>query len=273
VDGHVVMLRQRLDLESGPTYKFERVGIGHATIFTGLCGEHDQTLFAPIDRFELALTDSEQLFLHAYRAVLRETHVSIEAAAKLQAVYQKKCQLALTDANVPTRAGMFAVQRMDVAYETWLFKEMYDRALSCGRYQNVVYDRVDLGETEPSIAVSSLFSLDEVPVGDDVARVALTVLHAADGHSYGLLAYLNRDSAAARGRLEALIRAPAASARYLLSRLVLERCDNVAINPRLFGSWPDDKRAIILDFWASTVLANDHAFNDNRLNLFDSRAA
>jgi hypothetical protein len=271
--GHVVMPRQHLDLDRGPTYRFETVGIRHATVFTGLCAEHDQTLFAPIDRAELRLSDRQQLFLYAYRAVLRETHVSFEAAAKLQAVYQKKCEIGLSDGNIPSRAGMFAVQRMIVAYETWLFKKIYDRALSRARYQDVVYDCVDLGETEPCIAVSSLFSLDEAPVGDDVARVALTVLHGRDGHSYGLLAYLKRDSAAARGRLKALIRAPTASARYLLSRLILERCDNVAINPSLFGLWSDDKRAIILAFWASTVLANNEAFDDDRLNLFDSPAA
>jgi len=268
-DGHVIMLRQRIDLDRGPTYDFAPVGVNKATVFTGLCREHDQRLFTAIDRQPLNRADAEQLFLYAYRAVLRETHVSIESAAKLQAVYQEKCRLGLTDPNVPTSADMFAVDRMVRAYETWLYKEMCDEALVARRYDDLVYDCIDLGETPPCIAVSSLFSIDEVQVGDDVARVALTVLDGEDDHAYGLLAYLRRDSTQAREWLEPLLRNTLKSQRYLLSRLILERCDNIVISPTVFATWSPQKREIIRDFWASTVLRNENKFDDDRLDLFE----
>lgn len=268
-DGHVTMLRQRIDLDQGPTYDFENIGLNKATVFTGLCGEHDHRLFTAIDRHLLNRADAEQLFLYAYRAVLRETHVSIESAVKLQAVYQEKCRLGLTDPNVPTRAGMFAVGRMDCAYETWLYKELYDEALLARRYDDLVYDCIDLGGMPPCIAVSSLFSIDEVQVGDDVARVALTVLHGEDDHAYALLAYLRRDSTHAREWLEPLLRNTLKSQRYRLSRLILERCDNIVISPALSATWSFQKRAVIRDFWASTVLRNNNKFDDDRLDLFE----
>jgi hypothetical protein len=271
-DGHVVMLRQRLDLDQGPTYDFENVGVNKATVFTGLCSDHDLRLFTVIDRHPLDRANAEQLFLYAYRAVLRETHVSIESAAKVQGVYQEKCRLGLADPNVPTRSGILAVERMVVAYETWLYKEVFDDALLAGQYDELVYDCIDLGKTSPCIAVSSLFSLDEVQVADDVARVALTVLPSEDGRSHGLLAYLRRDSAPARKWLDPLLSGPPQTQRYLLSRLILERCDNVALSPVVFAGWSPEKRAVIRDFWASTVLRNNDQFRDIRLDLFESAA-
>ena len=267
-DGHVTMLRQRIDLDHGPTYDFENVGVNKATVFTGLCGKHDNHLFTAIDQHQLDRADDEQLFLYAYRAVLRETHVSNESAAKLQAVYQEKCRLGLIDPSVPTKSGMFAVERMNCAYETWLYKELYDEALLARRYDDLVYDCIDLGGTPPCITVSSLFSIDEVQVGDDVARVALTVLLGEDGHAYALLAYLRRDSTYAREWLEPLLRGTLKSQRYLLSRLILERCDNIVFSPALFATWSFQKRAVIRDFWVSTVLKNNNEFDDDHLDLF-----
>jgi hypothetical protein len=272
-NGHVIMLRQRIDLDHGPTYDFASVGVNKATVFTGLCGKHDEDLFRAIDRSQLDVSNKEQLFLYAYRAVLRETHVSIESAAKLQAVYLHKCRIGLDDPSASTRSGMFATERMILAYETWLYKERHDEILEANQLSALVYDCLDLGRTYPCIAVSSLFSLDEVEVEDDVARVALTVLHTETGHSHALFAYLRRDAEEARRWLKPILEHPSiGSRRYLLSRLVLERCDNVAINPALFGQWSVEKRDVVKGFWTSTILRNNAEFNDVRLNLFDASA-
>jgi hypothetical protein len=261
------MLRQRIDLDRGPSYDFKSVGINKATVFTGLCGDHDLRLFAAIDRHPINLSSAEQLFLFAYRAVLRETHVSNESAAKLLAVYQEKCRLGLADPNAPTGSAMFAISRGIRAYETWLYKEAFDEVLIAKDFDEFTYDCLDMGRTRPCIAVSSLFSLDEVAVGDDVARVALTVLPEG-GRSYALLAYRRQDCLPAREWLRPLLTGSVESQRYFLSRLILERCDNVAVSPMEFSTWSSEKREVIREFWASTVLGNNGHFNDTRLDLF-----
>jgi hypothetical protein len=126
--GHVVMLRQRLDLDGGPRVSFESGGVKKATVFTGLCAEHDFSLFERIDRDCLCPEDMECLFLHAYRAILRETHVCLDVAVKLQLAYQEQCDLDLVDRNVPSRGGLYAVERMTTAFETFLYKEHIDEA-------------------------------------------------------------------------------------------------------------------------------------------------
>jgi hypothetical protein len=83
-----------------------------------------------------------------------------------------------------------------------------------------------------------------------------------------LLTYLNLDATPARKRLTDILRAGTKERRYLLSRLILERCDNVAINPAAFDSWSPKKRAVIRQFWESTIIHNDDRFHDRRIDMF-----
>jgi hypothetical protein len=268
-DGHVIQFRQRLGLDRGPEIRFESVGINRATVFTGLCARHDSLLFHPLEREALDLASPEQLFLFSYRAILRETHVSMEAAARLQSTYQKQCNLGLVDGNVPTRGGMFAVQRLAIAYETWLYKREIDKALLRGDLGAITHDILDLGATGPCVAVSALFSLDDAPIGDDVARVALTVLPTVEGCTYAILGYTSRDATPARRRLRSVLKAPAAKLRYRLSRLILDSTENIVIHPQHFARFPDAKRKTILGFFRATVLTSAPDFEHEHLNLFD----
>jgi hypothetical protein len=270
--GHVIQFRQRLDLDRGPKIRFESVGINRATVSTGLCARHDSLLFRPLERDALDLGSREQLFLFSYRAILRETHVCMEAAARLQSTYQKQCELGLVDRNVPTRGGMFAVQRIAIAYETWLYKQEVDKAFLRGDLEALTHDILDLRATGPCVAVSALFSLDDVPVGDVVARVALTVLPTADGCAYAIPGYTSRDATPARRRLRSLLKAPAGRLRYRISGLILDSTENIVIHPQHFARFPDAKRRTILDFFSATILTSAPEFGHEDLNLFDVAA-
>jgi hypothetical protein len=241
-----------------------------ATVFTGLCAHHDTCLFRPIDANVLDFRNPEHLFLLAYRAVLRETHVSIEAAIRLQSVYLKKIELGLADPNNPTRWERFVVYRLIVGYETWLYKTMFDEAFQHRELTAVRHDVVDLGQTDPCVAVSSLFSLDDVRVKDDVARVVLTVLPTSKGRTVAVLSYAHRDARKARTRLRPLLHARGEQQRYLLSRLILERSDNVVFSPTLVERLGDERRNIIVRFFEATILRNDTEYEDDRLNLFNT---
>jgi hypothetical protein len=184
-------------------------------------------------------------------------------------VFNAQCELGLADANVPTRGGMFAVQRIAIAYETWLYKREIDKAFLRGDLEAIRHDILDLGQTGPCVAVSALFSLDDVPIGDDVARVALTVLPTVEGNTYAMLGYTSRDAMPARRRLRSLLKAPASTLRYRLSRLILDTTENIVIHPQHFARSPDPKRTTILNFFRATVLTSAPEFEDEDLNLFD----
>jgi hypothetical protein len=270
VNGQVVMLRQHIYADSPPRISFERVGMRKATVFTGLCSYHDTSLFRPIEANVLDLENPEHLFLLAYRAVLRETHVCLEAATRLQSVYMKKVKLGLADSNNPTRAELFVVHRLIVGYRTWLYKTMIDEAFQHRDLRAIQHDVVDLGQTDPCIAVSSLFSLDDVWVEDDVARVALTVLPTSKGRTVAVMSYADRDARKARTRLRPVLHARGERQRYLLSRVILERSDNIAFSPALVQRLSEERRKIIVRFFEATILRNDTESEDDRLNVFNS---
>jgi hypothetical protein len=269
VDNHVFMLRQHIYADAPPRISFERVGMRKATVFTGLCAHHDTCLFRPIDANVLDFRNPEHLFLLAYRAVLRETHVSIEAAIRLQSVYLKKIELGLGDSNNPTRWERFVLHRLIQGYKTWLYKTMFDEAFQHRELTAVRHDVIDLGQTDPCVAVSSLFSLDDVRVKDDVARIALTVLPTSRGRTVAVISYAHRDARKARTRLRPLLHARGEQQRYLLSRLILERSDNIVFSPTLVERL-GERRNIIVRFCEATILRNDTEYDDDRLNLFNA---
>lgn len=269
--GHVYILHAPVDPSRRPESTFRRVGLKKALVFPGLCATHDQSLFKKIETEPFDSSREEQLRLHAYRAVLQETHACMESAARLQTSYLKACDLGMLSREVLSSAGLFATERMIVAYETWLYKEAWDRAITSPATARVEYDAFFYPGLEPKIAVSALFSLDNLQVRDDVARTALTVIPTADG-THAVFAYLPHEAALVRAELNAVLASAGPTQRYHLSRLLLERCQNIAFSPRLVDAMSADQRATILHFYNSTALANDPDFQSPLLSIFDQVA-
>jgi hypothetical protein len=179
-NGHVIMPRSKMR-STGPDVSFGTVGRNEATTFTGLCGTHDQAIFAPVDIAPIDVRNNEHLFLLAYRSVLRELHASMTAAVKTQHGVQERIELGLVRGDVPSRDELIAVDHMVNSYNSYEYKRKYDLAFSekkFGRIQHVQFFEPD---RSPSSAVSALFSLDHIMVGDDVARVALNVFPSTHG--------------------------------------------------------------------------------------------
>src|SRR5437764_14702836 len=104
---------------------------------------------------------------------------------------------------------------------------------------------------------------------DDIARAAITVFPAAEGDTYAILSYLPKDQAVVRAELTSVLHSHGVAQRYLLSRLILENCQNIAFGPALVDGMSDDQRITILDFFNRTVFRNDPDFQSPNLNLFD----
>ena len=59
--------------QDGGKIGVKRVGINHASTFSGFCGYHDNVTFAPVEDAPFTATD-EQCFLLGYRAMCRELY-------------------------------------------------------------------------------------------------------------------------------------------------------------------------------------------------------
>jgi hypothetical protein len=270
-DGHVIAPLVRLDANSGPSIQFERVGRNRATTFAGLCGEHDHQLFTVIDSGEIDTDNAEHAFLLAFRAVLYEVHATSAAAWQLQMGYLKRTELGLDPKDEPSEAGIMATHRMIVAYETFMYKQKFDAAYLTGDFSILTHDVLTLNATRPTIAASTLFSLDHLIRGDETVHVCLTILPLQHSKTVAVFSYLNEDAELARSELQPVLAAPADERAFQLSRRLLNNCQNFVLSPTYFASWPPEKVAAITNYFVKTLLHDDLSLNDPQLMLFESR--
>jgi hypothetical protein len=207
------------------------------------------------------------LFLLGYRSVLRETHACLEAAYKLQIAYQQRVAAGLSPPNEPDDAGMTATAWLCNAYACYQYKRRYDKAYLDSTFGALIHKQVRLEHCPPSIAVSSVFSLDDEPWPDDVARIVLNIFP-IDGEVRVIFSYLEQDAAVTSTYLQRLLSASGEYQRYLISKLVLQHCDNVAISPVFLDHLPAMAKQKILEFFCSTIFHNRHDYDDKHLYLF-----
>jgi hypothetical protein len=269
-EGHVVAIGRRYEV-AGPRVVFDDVGRNTATTFAGLCSAHDTQLFREIETRPINVQSSEHLFLLAYRAVLRELHAACAAASMIQSSYIERLHAGVEPRNQPTPLAVYATQRMAASYETYLYKSKFDEAFLNGNFQALEHDVLNF-QVPPSIAAAALFGLNGTPVGDDIARVCLTVLPVTPEETVAVFSYLRRDATSARAEMNRVLNARGAHQAYELSRVLLNYCENFVIAPAAFDEWTQEKRGAILSLFTRTIFEVDFDVESEHLLLLTPRA-
>lgn len=265
-NGHVIM-PQLTHTGGVPDITFARIGRNQATTFLGLCGQHDQEIFRPIERVAIDVEDDSHLFLLAYRAVFRETHACIQAAVKMQAGYQARVTEGLSPADRPDRAGLMATEWLANSYDTYKYKRKFDTAYLKRDYQRLGHFRLVFDDAPPSVAASALFSLDDVDWPDDVARVALNVFPEPT-RTHVILSFLKEEKPYATQYLQRILDATGHYQRYLVSKLVLQHCENFVMSPSYFEGMAHEQKDAVREFFLRTLNQNEHDYEDQNLYLF-----
>jgi hypothetical protein len=247
---------------------FELIGTSKASVFTGLCSVHDSSLFAPIDSVALPTTP-EELFLQGYRAVLGEVHACNSVAFKLQQGYRREIARGFSGLDNISPRGLYATERIVIAHETWLYKEILDDALLRCAFSMLEHDVVPLGPTEPCVAATGLFDLPKQNAQQESVRVATTVLPTPAGETFAFFSYIRDDAGPARQLLDRVLRAEPANRTREVSRVILERIQNFAIAPAHFDRFSDAKRNRIRECFLGTLFDDAPAELDHpHLDLF-----
>jgi hypothetical protein len=200
-DNHVKALTRRIEGMT-PVLGFGDVGRNLASTFEGFCAQHDREIFQPIDKRPLIQTDEQQLFLLAYRAVARELHSSMEGAIKIQSGYQKRLELGLDPRGVPSDAGMFAIERMILAHQTFIYKAELDDAHNASQFDRVSHDIIELEHDRPALAVCSFLSLEGVQnAAGEAIRTSLNVVPVSTKTTLVVFTYLREEASLARASL------------------------------------------------------------------------
>jgi hypothetical protein len=268
VDGHVIAPTLRLGPEARPDIQLRSVGRNRATTFAGLCSEHDRQLFAPIETSPIDPTIDEHLFLLAYRATFFEAHATVAAMILIQASYQERTRLGFDPKDEMSPAGLFAVERMMIAYETNMYKAAYDEAYLTRQFDRIVHDVIQLEVAEPTLAVSALIALEEVSASDTAIRVCVTVIPVSEHKTLAVWSYLREDAETARMALDRVLGASGEHQKYEISRRVLNHSSNFVLSPRFVHSWSREKRHTVVDLFKRTIFTNDLEFEHPDLLLF-----
>jgi hypothetical protein len=267
-ENHVIALQP--DFSGGtPSIEFKLIGRNKASTFTGLCSNHDHTLFIPLDTRSLDLTDEEQLFLLAYRAVTRELHAVMEGATKVQSAYSSRVERGIDSSEEISPAGMLATQHLITSYTTYLYRfENYDKALLSNQYDALEHDTIVLEQQAPVLAVSSLFSLDRILKVDDMVRIVLNIVPVSINRTYAVFSYTKNDAGKARAAVDRVLLSHGDHQKFELSKLILSSIENFLISPSHFESWTDSKRERIRMAFATTIMAGSEPEEHFDLMLF-----
>lgn len=267
-DGHVKAVRKRIDKDLGPVISFDDVGRNQATTFAGFCSTHDNEIFRPIDAAAFRPADAQYQFLLAYRAVARELHAVMEGAIKIQSGYLKRVGLGLDPKEKPSPAGLLAVEHMIKAYATFMYKERLDKILVSKQYEIVLHDTISIRHDDPTVAVCALFALDDVEREDDCVRTTLNVLPLIRNESMAVFSYMPEDAELARLSLSRLLNSEGSCQKYLLSKLILNKCENFVVSPRYYDKWTLRKKKSVIEFFTRTLSTEALDVEDESLYLF-----
>jgi len=265
--GHVVAPELRIDVERGPQYDLKEVGRNRATTFAGLCSQHDDALFSPIEKSPIDFSNPEHRFLLAYRATFYELHATMAAGSATQLAYQKRIEVGVDPSNTLTPTGLFATHRLMVAYETWMYKAVYDEAYLDRNFSAINHELIELEVARPTLAASGLFSIGS-DRRDLLIGVCITVLPRSPTTTSVLVSYLPQHRRRVRHALYSMLRTNGETQKIEISRRLLNECENFVLSPSFVRSWSPERRARILDLFVKTVFKNDLTISHADLNLF-----
>jgi hypothetical protein len=252
-DGHVKVLTHDHHNAYSFALVWQAVGRNLATTFEGFCSDHDAALFTPIDTRRFEPADREQLFLYAYRAVARELHTLMEAAARTQIMYQQRIEAGIDKGSEPEPAGMFALEQGMNAYSTYEYKMALDQALQERDFEILSHEIVRLTSQSPAIAASVLFDLDMRQYQEEPPRAALNIFPVSPDETIAVFSFTTADGEPVREYVHDILASDGSYQKYLISRLLLMHAENFVVAPALFDTWSEEKRVAICNFSFNTI--------------------
>jgi hypothetical protein len=269
---HVIMPKIEIDIDAGPSLKFEKVGRNKATTFTGLCDEHDSQLFEPIDNHQFDPKNNEHLFLFAYRSVLRELYAKMKGAVDIQKQYARGVELGRFNPEVSDQPMMLATIAIAEAYSFYLYKFKFDQIYTNRDYGKIKH-RVDFIENiEASIAVSSAYShIDNMKTLQDRRDpkcISLNVFPCNNG-IYIIFSYRKDHDNNIAPHIDRIFQAERFYKLYLVSKLVLMYCENFVMSPKFFRNIPESSKKIIIDYFMDNIMGDKKDSESTSLYLFN----
>lgn len=269
--GHVHMIKPNIgqiqqNMQTIPL-QFQRLSVHKATTFSGLCNKHDSEMFEAIDTGDLDLKNPQHAFLLTYRSVLKEFAVLIESENMIQAAFKEKIK------NGIINQVEYGAEIIDAAYQILKaksfseYKRKFDELFCARKYNGVCYRSIVLA-TKCRFAVSTTFSTLEMSAKKDVPNLITINVFPYHNGTYVLFSALAEDEAGMEAYLQEFFNSTGYHQLYVLSKIILRNCENIAFAPDLVESWPERKKAAILQYFEETGTTDKVGYENKELFLF-----
>jgi hypothetical protein len=221
---------------------------------TGLCAAHDQQLFRLIDTEPLDLRNARQLDQLAYRAVMRELHVCVEGAYRIDLLHQQHIREGLVDKDAPSPSTIF----WDKGWRVIRYRGThFDKPMAAGKNPPLIHRVVELDGQKPTLAAAALFSV-EIDRAGDIIGPTLTVLPVDATKTVAIASYPLKQKKTVEKHLSGLFAASEpAKKKSELSRVIIERVENFVLAPAFHDGLSDEKTKLILDAYEGTAKLED----------------
>lgn len=202
------------------------------------------------------MKNGKQLGQLAYRAVMRELHVCVEGAYRIDLLHQQNIRAGLVDKDAPSPSMVF----WDKGWRVIRYRGVhFDKPMAAGKDPPLIHRIVELENQAPTLAAAALFSVEIAPNGDIIGP-AMTVIPADASKTVAVLSFPRKQKANIEKQLSRLFEAsePADKKREL-SRVIIERTENFVLSPAFHDGVPKDKVKRILDAYEGTAKLEDGA--------------
>lgn len=228
------------------------VGIGSASTFTGLCGKHDDALFAPIEKHPF-VSSQQHAFLLAYRHLCMEVFTKRSVSGTHQLLrrmdrgrsepQQRMLQAFAGVASVGQDAGLNDFEKL---------KDRYDKALLANNFADMSYYVVRTGQTPDVLCSSGILPSHDFDgnVLQELGDITLTPDHisfsviATDVGGAIVLAWLGA-SPAAEKLARSLAKQADADLVQSAVRFVFEFCENSYFSPDWWDGLSDETKTAL----------------------------
>ena len=250
VDGHVMGIE--IFLKNGELHSgFRKIGRNKATIFRGLCSQHDTKIFSHLDENVLELDDDKTRLLLTWRAITHEMAAKMEQAFNFQGEYQKKNDAGLIDGNTPDPMGMEAVMWMKVLYDFHQYREEHiTPAVFLDQRHRLIFKSFVIAGTGDVLATSSFF-VEQGHPNREPSYISVNAFPMS-GNTMVLFTVARKDLGVMMPIIRSLVvkkeLCPVRFSAFLLSRI-----QNFVIAPTHFEQWSEKKVHAIEEAFASTV--------------------
>lgn len=132
--------------------------------------------------------------------------------------------------------------------------------------QKIIFEICDYASSTETIThILNLSNLDRYELN---SKIICINIFPYNGKMYVLFSCRREDERYMNLYIDEIMNANEAYQKYLISKLVLRNCGNIAISPSYFNSWSSDKKAEILSYFKDTMKSDLSSYENLNLYLF-----